>query len=141
MKQWHPTLFACAVTAAALVLFACATGPLNIPPNPSPSELIQPAQEAADKNRYNQALQYYQALLDRNATNIDLVCAAEYEIAFIHYKQKKYAQARAGFNTLLERYNAPDGAYLPPQFKLLALKVLERIDEKEKPRKFFSRKT
>jgi len=131
------TLF---VFAAALFFSACASQ-LNIPQDLSPSELIQRAQEASDKNRYGYALQYYEALLERNPTNIDLVCTAEYEIAFIHYKQKKYARSRAGFNDLLERYNAPDGEHLPPQFKLLALKVLERIDEKEKPRTFFSRKS
>jgi len=119
--------------------FACATGTLNISQDLSPSELIQRAQEASDKNRYNYALQYYQALLERNLTNIDLVCTAEYEIAFIHYKQKKYDQARTEFNALLERYNTPEERYLPQQFKLLSLKVLERIDEKEKPRKLFSR--
>ena len=129
------------VAAAALIFTACATGKLNISPNLGPSELIQRAQEASDRNRYNHALQYYQALLERNPTNIDLVCTAEYEIAFIRYKQKRYGQARAGFNSLLERYNEHDGEYLPPQFKLLALKVLERIDEKENPRSFFSRKT
>jgi len=124
---------------AALLFFACATDQLNIPQNLSPSELIQRAQEASDRNRYNNALQYYQALLDRNPSNIDLVCTAEYEIAFIHYKQKKYAQSREEFDALLKRYEAFDGDYLPPQFKLLAVKVLERIDEKEKTRKPFSR--
>ena len=129
------------VLAAALCFSACATGTLNISQDLSPSELIQRAQEASDRNRYNYALQYYQALLERNLTNIDLVCAAEYEIAFIHYKQKKYVQARAEFNDLLARYDTPDERYLPPQFKLLALKVLERIDEKEKTRSPISRKT
>jgi len=128
------------VFVAALCFFACATGTLNIPYDMSPSELIQRAQEASDRNRYNYALQYYQALLERNSTNIDLVCTAEYEIAFIHYKQKKYAQAKAGFNTLLMRYDMPNGDLLPQQFKLLANKVLERISEKEKPRSFFSSK-
>jgi len=128
------------VLAAAMYFAACATGTLNIPYELSPSELIQRAQEASDRNRYNYALQYYQALLERNSTNIDLVCTAEYEIAFIHYKQKKYTQARAGFNALLERYDAPGGEFLPPQFKLLANKVLEQITEKEKKRPFFSRK-
>jgi outer membrane protein assembly factor BamD (BamD/ComL family) len=141
MNKLSPTLFVITATVAALLFFSCATGQLNIPPNLSPSELIQRAQEASDRNRYNHALQYYEALLDRNPTNIDLVCTAEYEIAFIHYKQKKYSQAKEGFNALLERYNAPDGEYLPPQFKLLALKVLERIDEKQTPRRLFSRKS
>ena len=124
----------------AMVLTACATGTLVISQDLSPSELIQRAQEASDKNRYKQALQYYQALYDRNLTNIDLVCAAEYEIAFIHYKQRKYDQSRAELNALLDRYNSPDEAFLPPQFKLLANKVLERISEKEKSRFPFSRR-
>jgi len=129
------------VFVAALCFFACATGTLNISYDLSPSELIQRAQEASDRNRYNYALQYYQALLERNSTDLELVCTAEYEIAFIHYKQKKYAQSKAEFNALLERYDGPDGDSLPQRFKLLANKVLERIDEKEKPRSFFSRKT
>ena len=130
------------VIAAAMCLSACATGKLNISYDLTPSELIQRAQEASDRNRYNYALQYYQALFDRNPTNIDLLCAAEYEIAFIHYKQKKYVQARTEFNALLSRYdNADDDEFLPPQYKLLAVKVLERIDEKEKPRVLFPRKT
>ena len=120
---------------AALISFhACAGGPLNISEDLSPSELIQRAQEASDRNRYKVALQYYQALLDRNRFNIDLVCTAEYEIAFIYYKQKKYAQAKEGFNDLLERYNADYEENLPQQFRLLAIKVLERIEEKQQPR-------
>jgi outer membrane protein assembly factor BamD (BamD/ComL family) len=129
------------IFAAALCVFSCASGSVIISDELSSAELIQRAQEASDKNRYKTALQYYQALYDRNATNIDLICVAEYEIAFIHYKQKKYAQARAEFNALLERYNALNAENLPQQFKLLTHKVLERIDEKEKPRKLFSRKT
>ena len=121
-------------------LLACATGAVNIPEDLSPAEIIQRAQEASDRNRYGIALQYYEALLERNSTNIDLVCAAEYEIAFIHYKQKKFQTAREKFNALLERYDAPNGEYLPPQFRVLALKVLQTIDEKENAWKLFSRR-
>jgi outer membrane protein assembly factor BamD (BamD/ComL family) len=119
--------------AVSLYIAACA-GTAVISDELSPAELIQRAQEASDRNRYNLALQYYQAILDRYFTNIDLVCAAEYEIGFIHYKQKKYTQARAELNTLLERYTGPDEELLPQQFKRLATIVLERITEKEKPR-------
>ena len=127
--------------AAALCLSACASSNVNIPEDLSPAEIIQRAQEASDRNRYKVALQYYEALHERNRTNIDLICTAEYEIAFIHYKQKKYVQAREEFNALLDRYNTPDAELLPPQFMLLSRKVLERIDEREKPRRLFSRKT
>ncbi|MDR1105601.1 MAG: hypothetical protein LBL44_04520 [Treponema sp.] len=124
----------------AFLLFliaACETGPVTIPANFSPAEIIQRAQEATDRNRYRTALQYYQALVDRNGTNIDLICAGEYEIAFIHYKQKKYAMARSEFAALLERYNTPDEELLPAQYKKLANIVLAQIEEKEKPRNFF----
>jgi tetratricopeptide (TPR) repeat protein len=130
-------LFCKIVLLAFFFVSSCATGPVNIPPEMSPEEIIQRAQEASDQNRYKTALQYYEALLERNLTNIDLVCTAEYEIAFIHYKQKKYDLARTELNDLLERYNTPDEELLPQQFKKLALIVLERIQLKEAERARF----
>jgi outer membrane protein assembly factor BamD (BamD/ComL family) len=121
------------LAGAALLVSACAST-VNIPDDLSPAELIQRAQEASDRNRYKVALQYYQALLERNSGKPDMVCTAEYEIGFIHYKQKKYAEARSELNALLERYNSPDAELLPQQFKRLATIVLDRITEKEKPR-------
>jgi len=127
----------CILIAVLATLFACASSAF-ISEDLSPAELIQRAQEASDRNRYRVALQYYQALLERNRDNIDLVITAEYEIAFIHYKQKKYQQSREEMNALLEYYNSPDEELLPPQFKRLATIVLERITEKEKRRFSFS---
>ncbi|MDR3166985.1 MAG: hypothetical protein LBT93_03490 [Treponema sp.] len=115
-----------------LFTIGCASSPVDIPEGLSSAELIQRAQEASDRNRYKNALQYYDAILERFATNIDLVCAAEYEIAFIHYKQNKYELARNEFNALLARYDTPDEELLPPQFKKLAIIVLERMEEGEK---------
>jgi tetratricopeptide (TPR) repeat protein len=130
-------LFSCKIALLAVFVSSCATGPVNIPPDTGPDVLIQRAQEASDKNRYKIALQYYEALLERNLTNIDLICTAEYEIAFIHYKQKQYDQARTEFNELLERYNATDAELLPQQYKTLSLIVLDRIKEKEEQRARF----
>jgi tetratricopeptide (TPR) repeat protein len=124
----------------AFLAASCATEPA-ISPEASPEELIQRAQEASDKNRYKTALRFYEALLERNLTNIDIVCTAEYEIAFIHYKQKKYDQARTEFNELLERYNSLDAELLPQQYKTLSLIVLDRIKTKEEQRaRFFPQK-
>jgi outer membrane protein assembly factor BamD (BamD/ComL family) len=120
------------ITLAMISCIACATGPVNIAPDLTSAELIQRGQEASDRNRYNQSLQYYEAILDRYPSYIDEVCAAEYEIAFIHYKQKKYEQSKTEFNALLTRYNGADAALLPPQFKILTTIVLEKIAEKEK---------
>ena len=113
--------------AAALVVVSCATGPETIPDDLSPAQLIQRAQDASDRNRYEVSLQYYETIIERFPYDIDNIIAAEYEIAFIHYKQKKYETAKAEFTELLERYNTPDEELLPPQFKILSLKIMEKI--------------
>jgi outer membrane protein assembly factor BamD (BamD/ComL family) len=118
----------------ALGLSACATAPQDLS-NLSAEELVQRAQEASDRNRYGIALQYYQALYDQNQNSSDWTLTAEYEIAFIHYKQKKYDEARAELNALLARYDNPDAELMPQQFKRLAVIVLESIDAKEAKRK------
>jgi tetratricopeptide (TPR) repeat protein len=119
--------------AAALFFFFFSSS-ANIPENLSPAEIIQRAQEASDHNRYKTALRYYQALLERNPYNMELVCTAEYEIAFIYYKQKQYPAAREKLNDLLDRYDSPDEEILPKQFKRLANIVLLQITEKETPK-------
>jgi outer membrane protein assembly factor BamD (BamD/ComL family) len=129
--------------AFLLGLGACATAPEDISEGTSAEELVQRAQEASDRNHYNAALQYYEVLLARNQTNYDWILTAEYEIAFIHYKQKKYGEAREEFSALLERYEGPDAELLPQQFKRLCNIVLESIEKKEGTQKripFFSKK-
>jgi hypothetical protein len=111
---------------------SCATGPVAIPEDLTAAELIQRAQEASDRNRYKVSLQYYETIIDRFPYDTDSTCAAEYEIAFIHYKQKKYDIAKVEFADLLERYNGVDEELLPPQFKILTLKILANITEIEK---------
>jgi len=128
------------IALAAFLLFSACASTVNISEELSPAEIIQRAQEASDRNRYKTALQYYRTLLERNRGNIDLVITAEYEIAFIHYKQKKYQQARTELNQVLEYFNTPDEELLPQQFKKLSQIVLDRITEKENRRTPFSRK-
>jgi outer membrane protein assembly factor BamD (BamD/ComL family) len=116
---------------------ACSTSPLAISEEMTSEELVQRAQEASDRNRYNTALQYYEVLLVRNQTNYDWLLTAEYEIAFIHYKQKKYGEAKDELNALLSRYDTPDAELLPQQFKRLCAIVLESIEKKEENQKKF----
>jgi outer membrane protein assembly factor BamD (BamD/ComL family) len=108
-------------------LAACTSGPIVVPEDMSPSEIIQRAQEASDRNRFNDAKQYYEVLLERFGSSIDLVCTAEYEIAFLNYKQKNFTEAHAGFEQLLARYEGPDAILLPQHFRILAEKVMEKM--------------
>ena len=116
---------------AAVLSVSCATRSAVIPEDLTPAELIQRAQEASDRYRYSVSLQYYEVLIERFPFDIDNIIAAEYEIAFIQYKQKKYDTARTGFNNLLARYNTPDAVLLPQQFRILSEKILTNIDEIE----------
>ena len=122
------------IIAASIVVFSCATTPITVPYGLTPMELIQRGQEASDRNRFAHALQYYDALIERYPFDIDYICAAEYEIAFIHYKQGDYNLSRDKFNALLSRYYAPGGQLLPQQFEILSNIVLVRMEEKEAQR-------
>ncbi|MDR0690068.1 MAG: tetratricopeptide repeat protein [Spirochaetaceae bacterium] len=117
-----------ALVLIGLWLFSCVSEPGGIPEGLSPAQLIQRGQEASDENKFDEALTYYTVLLQKYPENMEIVCAAEYEIAFIHYKQKKYNQARTEFNALLARYDTPDEELLPAQFKILSQIVLAKLD-------------
>ena len=121
------------------LFFSCASRPVYIPEDLTPMELIQRAQEASDRNRFAVSLQYYDAVLDRFSHDIDSVIAAEYEIAFINYKQNRFETARVQFHSILERYDDIDGALLPPQFRVLSNRVLETMDEVDARRRPRSR--
>jgi outer membrane protein assembly factor BamD (BamD/ComL family) len=123
-----------AALVAALVL-ACAGAPKVIPADLSARELVQKAQEATDAYNYSAAIAYYQALGDRFGTDPLFKATADYEIAFIAYKQGHYAEAKAQFEALLARYDGPDGASLPQRFAILSKKVLGSIADKTKGRK------
>jgi outer membrane protein assembly factor BamD (BamD/ComL family) len=121
-----------ALLLCVFFIAGCGSGPANVSDTVTPAELVQWAQEASDRNRYKQALGYYEAILERFPGNNDYVCAAEYEIAFIHYKQKKYDLAESEFTDLLVRYDASDAELLPQQYKILATIVIARINERKK---------
>ena len=115
----------------AFLAVSCAGKPAVIPEDLTVMELIQRAQEASDRSKYKVSLNYYETIIQRFPFDIDSICAAEYEIAFIHYKQKKYDIAKNEFTLLLARYNNPDAELLPPQFKILSQKIIDRITELE----------
>ena len=119
---------------AAVLAASCANKPIVISDDLTPAELIQRGQEASDKNKYPVSLQYYAAVIDRFPFDMDSRLAAEYETAFIHYKQKKYDIAKVEFRDILERYNTPDEELLPPSFKILSRMILDKIIETESRR-------
>jgi len=118
-----------ALVSAGLFLASCSSVPAPIPEALGPSELLQKGQDYSERNNYEEAIRYYQAVLDRFSSDLTYICTADYEIAFIHYKQKRMVEAEAGFRALLKRYESPDAALLPAQFRVLSEKLLAKIEQ------------
>lgn len=117
------------------LLFACASDRNVIPQDLTPGNLVQKAQEEADNNNYNRAALFYNAILERFPDDRAAVCGAQYEIAFIYYKQKKYDEAEQEFNVLLDRYGDSDGDLLPQKYYILSNIVLENINKARQKQK------
>lgn len=116
------------VVVAALT--ACRTAPVVIGPELTRAELFQRAQEAFDQDRYEVALQYYNAVVERFADQPGVRAEAEYEIAFIAYKQEEYEQALALFQALLERYRSEPEGSLPEWPRVLSVRLVETIEDR-----------
>ena len=119
-----------AVLFAAALLASCASKPPVIPEDASAMELIQRAQEASDRSDWAAAIIYYETARERFGSDPSVLVTCEYETAFIHYKQGKYALAAEEFLALIAKYESPEGASLPPRFQILARKVLPTVREK-----------
>jgi outer membrane protein assembly factor BamD (BamD/ComL family) len=127
MKRLVAGLLAlCAISLA--VLASCQSVPKDVPENLSAREIIQRAQEASDAKNYAAATFYYDTAKTRFSDQAPVVCACEYEIAFIQYKTGKMAAAKAGLEGLLKRYELADAAFLPQEYRVLAQKVLAKVD-------------
>jgi outer membrane protein assembly factor BamD (BamD/ComL family) len=129
------TRFIVSAALAASLFVACAGAPKVIPQDLGARELVQRAQESTDAYNYDAAIAYYKALDERFGSEPAYKATADYEIAFIAYKQGHYAAAKEGFENLLARYSGPDGGTLPPRFAVLSKKMLETIAEKTKAKK------
>lgn len=95
-------------------------------------ELSQKGQESLDSNNYKAAKVYYQVIIDRYGTDIGALTAAEFEIAHILLKQKKWEPSKTMLETIISRYEAAGGTSLPPEYLVLARNDLERLN-KEAP--------
>jgi outer membrane protein assembly factor BamD (BamD/ComL family) len=106
----------------------CQSTPDFIPEDLQPREYFQRAQEAVvERNDYDTALFYYQTFLERYPDDIQRSVEAEYEIAFIRYKQDDPAAGQL-FEELLARYDAEGAELLPGWPRVLAEKLLEKIE-------------
>jgi outer membrane protein assembly factor BamD (BamD/ComL family) len=116
---------------ACALLFGCATGVPAPRPDLTPTEFFQNAQEAANEENFNLAIQYYRLFQTQYPDDIDHQAWAAYEIAFLYHKKGDDKTAVALFDELLARY--AKGENLPEGPKVLAEKVKANILAKSAP--------
>ena len=117
----------------ALIFFAtgCQSAPKHIPQDLTADELINLAQASYDKGNVKAAQADYEAIIIRYGDQMDKLVEAEYEIAHLKVKQKKWQQAIPDLQRILSYYESDVAGVLPPSFKKLAELDLAKIPEKE----------
>ncbi|HNQ97632.1 MAG TPA: hypothetical protein PKH81_06050, partial [Treponemataceae bacterium] len=91
--------------------------------------LSQSGQAALDESNFKAAEVYYQLIIDRYGSDPAARTAAEFEIAHMRLKQKKWADARSRLETIIARYEEAGGAGLPPEYLVLAKNDLSKIPQ------------
>ncbi|MDR2151140.1 MAG: hypothetical protein LBO67_10140 [Spirochaetaceae bacterium] len=124
----------CIASVIVVLVFAgCGAGKIiAVDTSLSDAELIQRGQEAFDLKRYRQAIQYYTAVLERSDPYSESFFAAEYEVAFVHYKMKDYKTAQTKLEEILANYENTESELYPAQYRILSRILLESIAEKTK---------
>lgn len=103
-----------------LFLFSCTSVPKTAPTDASVEDLTLLAQNSLDVSNYKAAEFYYQTILNRYGSDLSVAVAAEYEIAHIRIKQKKWNDAKERLETILDYYDSDAAEYLAPHYRVLA---------------------
>jgi len=121
------------VLAVLVLLLSCATvpDPASIPTDLSVAELNLRAHAAWDVNNFKAAEVYYQLILDRFGTDLAVRTAAEFEIAHLHIRQKRWDEARVMLEAIMSRYHETEPNTLPAKYYVLARNNLGRIPVEE----------
>lgn len=119
-------------TLVILLFFSCMTVPKesSVPENLTPAELNLRAQEAYDIGNKRAALFYYNLILKRFCDDESICIGADFEIAHIRLKQKKWQEAYMRLQYVLNQYEGAGSSRLPPEFYKLALIDMKRVEKK-----------
>lgn len=113
-----------------MIFIGCESVPDEIPNDLSPAEMFQRAQEAVDESKWDTALRYYEEFILRFPDDRGMIVEAEYEIAFITYKQERYQESLDTFNAILAEYEADNSGELPDWPQILSERLIQIIEDR-----------
>ena len=125
------TIFVALVLFVIIFVVSCASIPKDIPLELSAKELNQKAQECTAAENYAGAEVYYKTLIQRFGMDTSVLVPAEFELAHVYIKQKKYDKAKPVLERVLSYYEVDNGS-LPREYKKLAQVDLNKIPQEEK---------
>lgn len=119
-------------------LFSCVTVDKNFPDNASAEEMFFHAQvqqgKIKTKKDYEVVAQMFQTVTKQFPEYKTIGVECRYEIAYLLYRQKKYRDAEDAFYEILRIYERDPSEALPDWPKTLVNQMIEKIDEKTKPK-------
>ena len=125
------SIFVALVLFVIIFVVSCASIPKDIPLELSAKELNQKAQECTAAENYAGAEVYYKTLIQRFGMDTSVLVPAEFELAHVYIKQKKYDKAKPVLERVLSYYEVDNGS-LPREYKKLAQVDLNKIPQEEK---------
>ncbi|MDX9801816.1 MAG: hypothetical protein RBT69_10825 [Spirochaetia bacterium] len=133
MKTRTINLLSASIVFLLILLSGCMGVPKSIPEDLQPEEYFKNAQSAVvDWGNEKAALFYYREFIKRFPDMKGKVIEAEYEIAFIYYKQGNYYESKKRFKEILAKYETEERIYYPEWPKILSEKILKKAEEKSK---------
>ena len=124
------SIFVALVLFVIIFVVSCASIPKDIPLELSAKELNQKAQECTAAENYAGAEVYYKTLIQRFGMDTSVLIPAEFELAHVYIKQKKYDKAKPILERVLTYYEVDTGS-LPREYKKLAQIDLDKIPQEE----------
>ena len=121
-----------AVLVAILIIisFSCYSVPKSVSEDLSKEELIQLAQNSYDEGNVKASEFYYNTIIERFGDDLGTRIAAQFEIAHIKVKEKKWNEARPLLEEIIAYFDAPDSALtLPQEYKKLAIIDWKKLPE------------
>ncbi len=122
------SIFVALTFLAVIFIVSCASIPKEIPLELTAKELNQKAQECAAVENYAGAEVYYKTLIQRFGMDTSVLVPAEFELAHVYIKQKKYDKAKPVLERVLSYYEVDTGT-LPREYKKLAQIDLDKIPQ------------
>lgn len=121
------------------LLASCVTVKTKFPPEATAEELFFQAQvqqgQIKTKKDYEAVIGLFQSVIDKFPQYKAMGVECQYEIAYLLYNQKKYRESQELFFSILKTYETNNSDRLPDWVQILSQKMVDKIDEKLKPKK------